>query len=166
MIRRCLSACCLAWILIANAVADPAVESDRWIRGSLNGSPHPIWGHTDGLRIGLVTPRTGPRGLLRVYAPYLDQPENRVINFIAVEPVPKGSEHRGLSELEFSLLDTRFGKRFWSADDPSDPTPRSIAEPVRGTIKREDGRESLCVYIMVEPFVNGAHVYLKLTFWQ
>jgi hypothetical protein len=103
--------------------------------------------------------------LLRVYAPYLDQPEQHVVNFIAVEPIPRGSTQRGLSELEFSKLDGVRGKRFWSADNPGDPAPKDSGGPAKGLIEKKDGQEALSIYILVERFDNGAHVYVKLTFW-
>lgn len=139
-------------------------SDDKWVRGSLNGKPTPVWGHREGLQIGLA-PLRGPRGLLRVYAPYLDHPAEKVINFIAVEPIPKGSPHRGLSELEFSRLDDRHGKRFWSANDPRDATPKLSTDTARGVVETQNGVEQLVVYVLVEPFDNGAYVYLKLTFW-
>lgn len=117
------------------------------------------------MRVGIVPPG-GPRGLLRVYAPYLrhEEGEDRLINFIAVEPIPAGQPHRGLSELEHSTLDGVRGKRFWSTDDPSDPKPRQPDRPVRGEIIEIDGVEALRVYVGVERFENGAHVYVRLTF--
>jgi hypothetical protein len=152
----------MIWLTLSlHATAD----ENTWVRGSLHGKPMPIWGHADGLQIGHAPPG-GPRGLLRVYAPYLDQPEQHVINFIAVEPIPKGSTHRGLSELEFSRLDNVRGKRFWSAKDPSSVAHQEPTDPVEGLIENKDGQEQLSVYILVEPFDNGARVYLKLTFWE
>lgn len=149
------------------SVISPLVagEDGKWLRGTLNDKAIPIWGHADGLQVGLA-PLPGPRGLLRVYAPYLDHPPQRVINFIAIEPIPKGSIHRGLSELEFSKLDSVSGKRFWSVDDPTYSTPRESIDPTKGSVENKKGEEQLGVYILVEPFDNGAHVYLKLTFWE
>ena len=57
-----LSGTCALWLL-ANA---PLIAEDgKWVRGSLHGKPTPVWGHTEGLQIGLA-PLRGPRGLLRV----------------------------------------------------------------------------------------------------
>lgn len=153
------------WLISAGLVVDAYAESgqDRWIRGSLYGEKVPLWGHSDGLRVGLA-PLGGPRGLLRIYAPYLGHLEGRVINFIAVEPIPHGTTERGLSELEFSRLDDVPGKRFWSMDNPNDAEPRPASEPIAGFLEHVDGEERLCVYIGVERFENDAHVYLKLTF--
>lgn len=140
----------------------PVVEG-TWIRPADKGRARPVWGHAEGLQIGLH-PMRGPRGLLRVYAPYLGHKEGRVINFIAVEPVPAGEDHRGLSELEHSSLDDVRGKRFWSADEPADAAPQPPERPARGRIIEEDGVEMLRVFIQIEPFDNGAEVYLRLTF--
>jgi hypothetical protein len=92
-----------------------------------------------------------------------------VINFIAVEPIPAGTAgRRGLSELERSARDGVPGKRMWSVDEerePPDPTPRSPQAPARGRIVTLDGGvQTLRVFVPVERFDNGAHVYLRLTF--
>ncbi|GAB2622485.1 hypothetical protein [Pseudactinotalea suaedae] len=123
----------------------------------------PRWGHVDGLQVGLH-PLPGPRGLLRIYTPYLDQPRERMMNFIAVEPIPAGETRRGFSELEPSALDDARGKRFWSADDPTDATPRPATEPARGTIEMVDGVAHQIVFVLVERFDNGADVFLHLRF--
>lgn len=141
----------------------PPVVKGRWVRPSAKGPAQPIWGHADGLRIALH-PSRGPRGLLRVFAPYLRHREDRHVNFIAIEPIVAGESHRGFSELEPSKLDGVQGKRFWSVDDPSDTTPRVPWEPVQGQVVRVDGVEALRVYIQVEPFDSGARVCLRLTF--
>lgn len=153
------------WAYASEWPAAMAADADlqRWIRGEAAGVPLPVWGFSDGLQIGL-SPLPGPRGLLRVYAPYLDHPVGRVINFIAVEPIPKGSTERGLSELERSRLDNKPGKRFWSTDSPEESAPNQSSLPVKGIVETIDGEERLCVYVLLEPFDNGAHVYLKLTF--
>ncbi|UFU05004.1 hypothetical protein [Ruania halotolerans] len=123
----------------------------------------PRWGHAAGLQVGLH-PLPGPRGLLRIYTPYLNQPRERMMNFIAVEPIPAGQTSRGFSELEHSALDDSPGKRFWSSNDPADTSPREPAEPAQGVIETTDGVPHLRVYVQVEPFANGAEVSLRLTF--
>lgn len=134
-----------------------------FVRPAATHPAEPRWGHAEGLQVGL-SPLPGPRGLLRVYTPYLDQPRERMINFVAVEPVPAGETTRGFSELEHSALDDAPGKRFWSADDPGDATPRPETEPARGTVETIDGVQHLRVFVLVEPFANGADVHLRLTF--
>ena len=42
----------------------------------------PVWGLAEGLRIGLA-PLPGPRGLLRVYSPYVGQPDWRMVPYLA-----------------------------------------------------------------------------------
>lgn len=114
--------------------------SHAWVRPGTE----PRWGHADGLQIGLA-PLPGPRGLLRVYAPYLGQGPERVVNFIAIEPTPVGATARGFSELEWSALDQAPGKRIDGAD----------AEVVD---------ETLTVHLSVERFENGAHVCVRARF--
>jgi hypothetical protein len=146
-------------------LAAPVVD-EKWVRPATSDQARPIWGHRAGLQIGLA-PLPGPRGLLRVYAPALGLPEGRVINYIAIEPIPRGDTRRGLSELEPSDLDNRRGKRFWSAAGPDDLTPQSPERPVRGTIERDgDGEKVLVVWIQVEQFANGAHLALRLRFHE
>lgn len=107
----------------------------------------------------------GPRGLLRIYAPYLGHDDGRVINFIAVEPIAQGRSRRGFSELEPSTLDGVQGKRFWSADQPGDFTPRQPQDhPARGALSREGDVSIVRVHVLIEPFDNGARPYLRLTF--
>jgi hypothetical protein len=141
----------------------PPVVAEGWLRPSESAPAEPRWGFVDGLQVG-IHPPGGPRGLLRVYAPYLDHPRQRLINFIAVEPIVAGQSNRGLSELESSRLDGVRGKRFWSANSPDDATPRPADRPARGVIETVDGVEQLRVYILVERFASGAHVYLRLRF--
>ncbi len=144
-------------------LADPVVE-DGWIRPPAGEhGAKPVWGLAEGLRIGLA-PLPGPRGLLRVFAPYVGQPDWRMINFIAVEPIAEGRTNRSFSELERSSLVEGTGKVMWSVDQPDDWTPRSPAHPARGVIGVENGVRTLTVFIGVEKFQNGAAVFLRLTF--
>jgi len=137
--------------------------SGCWVRPAQGKPARALWGHVEGLRVGL-SPLPGPRGLLRLYAPYLGHREGRMINFIAVEPIPEGQTHRGFSELERSDLDQVRGKRFWSADCPREASPQPVIYPARGVVESEGDVETLTVYILVERFKNGAHVYLRLRF--
>ncbi len=144
-------------------LADPVVE-DGWIRPAddVRGAK-PVWGRAEGLRIGLA-PLPGPRGLLRVYTPYVGQPDWRMINFIAVEPIAAGRRQRSFSELEQSKLADGAGKVMWSVDHPDDWTPRDPVQPARGVVGQEAGTTTLTVFVGVERFDSGAAVYLRLTF--
>ncbi|SED93461.1 hypothetical protein [Ruania alba] len=148
---------------MSNDAATPPEVSGPFLTPTRTWPAEPRWGHADGLQVGLH-PLPGPRGLLRIFTPYLGQPRERMMNFIAVEPIPTGQTSRGFSELEHSTLDDAPGKRFWSTDSPDDPTPRDPAEPARGIIESVDGVPHQRVYVQVEPFDNGADVYLRLTF--
>lgn len=140
----------------------PEVVGD-WLRPSPVFPAEPRWGHVNGIQVGLH-PLRGPRGLLRIYAPYLGHPQDRLVNFIAVEPIVAGGTERGFSELEPSSLDGVQGKRFWSADAPSDATPRASLEPARGVVEQIDGADTLTVFILAERFESGAEVYVRLRF--
>jgi hypothetical protein len=140
-------------------------SSADWIRPDGTPNAEPRWGHKRGIQVGLH-PLGGPRGLLRIYAPYLGHPADRLVNFVAVEPIVAGQTERGYSELEHSSLDGEDGKRMWSADSPSTAI-RSTAIPstaARGTTETIDGIERLQLFVMVEPFDNGADVYVRVTF--
>lgn len=141
-----------------------AVVEGNWLRPAATGTlREPRWGHPDGLQLGL-DPAHGPRGLMRLYAPYLDHPRDRLVNFVAIEPIPVGATVRGYSEMETSGLDGVQGLRFWSADDPSDPTPGDALDPSRGVLTVLDGVERLEVNILSEPFANGSDVWVRATF--
>ncbi len=153
-----LSAASVSWKQLA-----PPEVNGRWVQPAQGQPARAVWGHAEGLRVGLP-PLPGPRGLLRIYAPYLGHREERVINFIAVEPIPRGKAKRGFSELEKSDLDGVNGKRLWSADSPVDASPRAVDQPARGLVHLEGEVETLTVFVFVEPYDNGAHVYLRLRF--
>ncbi|HET6575231.1 MAG TPA: hypothetical protein VFG68_16615, partial [Fimbriiglobus sp.] len=139
--------------------AAEAVADGPWRRPAPGRTAEPVWGRDGGLAVGLW-PTNGPRGLIRVYAPYLGQSFPRMVNFISVEPVVGGV--RGQSELEVGR-DGMPGLAMWSGDgldvavierDPSDPVP--------GTVERIDGVETLTVYVATEPFRNGARPVVRV----
>ena len=131
--------------LIALLLALPAaVYADEWVRTN-----QPLWGLQNGLQFALYPAgfnkeESGPRGLIRVGAPVLPDGGHTLVNFIAVEPVVKGK--KGLSELEWSQLDSTQGKRFWT-DEPKRSSPSS-------------GVEQLDVPVNIEAFANGARIRL------
>ena len=137
-------------------------EVEGWLQPSQVTPAEPRWGFAAGVQVGLP-PLRGPRGLLRLYAPYLGHTADRLINFIAIEPVVEGGTRRGYSELEHSRLDDLPGKRLWSADVPTSE-PRPGDEPSAGAIAVVDGVEHLTVLVMCERFDNGAHVYVRVRF--
>lgn len=147
----------------ASAELSSPVTEGRWLRPSSSFPAEPRWGHENGIQLGLH-PLHGPRGLLRIYAPYLDHPRGRLVNFIAIEPIPAGETERGYSELEHSAIDHVQGKRFWSADSPCDATPQQPTQPARGVLETIDGIGHLHVYVLSERFDNGADVSVRVSF--
>jgi len=143
----------------------PPKRGKIWVQPTQNEPAQPVWGHAKGLQVGL-SPLPGPRGLLRIYTPYLGHKNAEVMNFIAFEPVVKGDNNRGLSELEMSKLDNKRGKRFWSANDSLSTTPAPEDTPAAGIIEKIAGVETLTVYIFSERFDNGAIVYTRLRFYE
>lgn len=138
----------------------------KWIQ-PVHGKPAmPVWGHRSGIIVGLA-PLPGPRGLVRIYTPYLEYEFPEVMNFIAFEPITVGAEERGYSELEKSNLDKgERGKRFWSSNDDSAVSPLDERYPARGVVEKIKGEETLTLYIFSEPFDNGAKVYARLRFFS
>ena len=121
----------------------------------------PVWGIEGGIAVGLW-PMSGPRGLLRIHAPYLGQPVETMINFIAIEPVV-GAD-RELSELESSVRDGVPGKAMWSGDDfETEPRASEPWQPAQGRIMGRGDEEALVVYVFVERFANGAEPVVELT---
>lgn len=141
------------------------LKNGNWIQPSPDFPSQPVWGHLHGIRVGLA-PMPGPRGLIRIYTPYLGHEEGKMINFLALEPIVREAEQRSFSELEMSEMDGVRGKRFWSAADSISVHPQAVDRPVQGTIQQEGDRESLTVYIFSEPFESGAQVYVRLKFYS
>lgn len=146
----------------------PAEVDGRWLRPVDAAPAEPRWGHPDGLQVALP-PTPGPRGLLRIFTPYLEHPRDRLVNFLAVEPIPRGVTERGYSELEHSAADGLPGKRMWSGDVPGagegrHPVDAGDGASTRGTVTVVDGVEQLTVGVGVETFDNGARVSLQLRF--
>jgi hypothetical protein len=148
---------------VSAELADPEVDG-AWLRPSATFPAVPRWGHADGLQVGLA-PLPGPRGLLRIFAPYLGAPhDERLLNFVAIEPVPAGETERGYSELEWSSLDAAHGKRFWSADSLESTLPGDPVAPVRGVVSTADGVEHLTVQVVSEDFDNEARTAVTVDF--
>jgi hypothetical protein len=119
----------------------------------------PVWGHRDGLRIGL-SPTPGPRGLIRIYAPYLQQDFPRVVNFISIEPSVHGQLGRDQSELQMSRdRPGRRGLSFWATNAIDAPRAE---RPASGIIDTDDS--VLRVFIHTEPFENGARPIIECLF--
>jgi len=143
-------------------LAPPEVNG-VWIQPARNKPARPVWGNVNGLQVGL-SPMPGPRGLLRIYTPYLGHSEGIMINYVAIEPIPAGTKFRGFSELEMSTIDNKQGKRFWSSDDSLAFVPGQEEYPARGLVSGIGDKQALTVFIFVEPFQNGAKVYIRLRF--
>jgi hypothetical protein len=137
----------------------PPVEKDGWLRPAPGKKSEPVWGVKGGIAVG-IWPTSGPRGLLRVYAPYLGQKYPRMINFISIEPTARGQ--RGLSELERSDSDGVAGKAMWTADT-RDARPCPPWEPAAGRVVSMGAVKSLSFFLFVEPFRNGARPVIQVT---
>jgi hypothetical protein len=142
--------------------ATAGVKAERWVRPSPERRSDPIWGHQDGLQVGLW-PTPGPRGLFRIYAPYLDHPRLRMINYVSIEPVVNG--RRGQSELERGAISSRPGLSFRAADSRNELVSASeTGVPPRGRVERRGGTELLRLFVATEPFRNGARPVVQVLF--
>jgi len=138
-------------------------KPSRWIQPSPENGQALRWGFKDGIRVGLTPDII--RGLISIYTPYAGQRPDENLNFIAIEPIPKGQEKRGLSELEQSQLDGKKGKRIWTSNDDSALEPRDTKNPASGIVRVENGEETLTVFFFVEPFLNHAKVCVRARFY-
>ena len=159
---------CVAFLTVAFASTTYAAHAadSQWVRPAKPGDAL-VWGRRDGVVFGLISPggMRGPRGLIRIGIYAGGSKEPQLLNFVAVEPVVKGTGPRpdrmAFSELEQSALDPgERGKRMWVHQESGVPTP-----DVQGKLEtvREGGEltERLSVRIDVERFTaNGAHVYV------
>ncbi len=149
------------------AKLNPPVTDGIWIRPSKELPAQPVIGFKDGIRIALWPAYDGPRGVIRILAPYVCPGDYPKVNFIAVEPIV--GDWRGLSEIEHSKLDERRGMRMWFSDlsDASDKSDLPW-NPTRGKTGkiRVDGKsvETLSIFLNIEKFDNGAHPVIKITF--
>ncbi len=73
------------------AIPPPAIQAgeirspsltNAWIVPGEQADAEPYWGIKDGIAVGLW-PLSGPRGLLRIYTPYLGQERLRMLNLKA-----------------------------------------------------------------------------------
>ncbi len=137
----------------------PPVERDGWILPAAGDAAEPVWGIAGGIRVGLW-PLPGPRGLIRVYAPFLGQPERQPVNFVAMEPVVNGV--RGLSELERSEWDHEQGKRIWTGQSEG-AEPGLPWKPEAPRFTSVDGHDVMRFTLRVEPFQNGARPVIEVS---
>lgn len=153
---------CSIVLLSASWAGAAETDSNVFIQPTGAADATPIWGVRGGMTLGLW-PTPGPRGLLRIYTPYLDQKPLRVFNFIAVEPIVNGM--RDLSELQRSSADHKPGKPMWTTDTLDLEHPDAFtATPARGSITQEGNASVLRFYVHVEKFNNGAQPVVEVTF--
>lgn len=147
-------------LIVAIFLAGPTRADTPFVRpGNGIARDVPVWGHRNGLRLGLA-PTPGPRGLIRVYAPYLDQEFPRVVNFISIEPSARDQAGRDQSELQMSRDQPgRRGLSFWATNQRDAPRPEA---PVPGRV--DDTGETLRLFIQTEPFENGTHPIIECLF--
>ncbi len=140
---------------------ETAGQSGLWVRPSESSDAKPMWGFTDGIRVA-IAPIAFPRGLISIHTPYLDYPEMNIFQYIAMEPIVRNGGMRGFSELEWSKLDNKHGKHLWSSNTSA--LQSDSDHPASGIISKENGVETLTVYLFCEKFDNGAEVYVKIKF--
>jgi hypothetical protein len=145
------------------ATAGAFAQDSLWVCPSSPDAPL-IWGRRDGIVFGLQSKggMRGPRGLIRVGYWGNENVQDKLLNFIAVEPVIAGPGARfdrmAFSELEMSTLDPgQRGKRMWV-------DPGFAGDAYKGKLETIHAGpvnvERLSVRIDVERYANGAHVYV------
>lgn len=135
-----------------------ALKAHDWVRPEPGRQPR--WGHAQGLSISLH-PSPGPRGLIRIHAPYLGQPFPRVINFVSMEPVANG--RRSQSELERSA-DGQPGLRFTSGNSLGEALRGEVSSPATAVLENLGDHQSLRLFIASEKMANGAHPVVEVKF--
>jgi len=168
---KTLIALLLAISGVVTSFAQQLAPASEWIRPNDERSP-PIWGIRHGIVVGLwpaaIEPgypgglTGGPRGLLRIGYEYMGTVY--LINYIAIEPLV--DDDMEFSEVSPSVVDGKWGKLFWAADDTTTGgfSPYAAA---RGMITHPDKlhpeMEQLTLYVFMEKFLDGANPYLKLS---
>jgi hypothetical protein len=148
------------WALGCGRTHEPTPPpTASWLRPAPGATSEPIWGIEGGLSVGLW-PTSSPRGLLRIYTPFLGQPPGRMLNFISVEPVIRGD--RAQSELDKGR-DGKPGLLMWAADSREGlGTTGDPKTPTSGRIEQIDGIEMLTFFIATEPFRTGARPVIQV----
>lgn len=136
------------------------VEKGKWIVPAEGDASLPAWGIKGKIMVGLW-PTGGPRGLIRIFTPYVAGGKQSRINFIAIEPIVDG--RRGYSEMEASIYDERPGKVMWTtADRHAKPRPALPWKPVQPTFTKIDGAEAMTFHVWTERFRNGAQPVVQV----
>ena len=157
----------VSFVILHQSGAD-ASPAGAFVRPGIDAEG-PVWGLRDGIRFGVwpgaVAERPGsggPRGVIRVGYPILPDGKHALVNFIAIEPIVRGSRRRAFSELEPSTRDGKRGKLIDPAPPPGvEWNPPEDAAIFPGHIEQlPGGAAKLTVCLRVERFSNGAHVYL------
>lgn len=160
--------CSAGFAMVIPDKLEPPVVDDIWLRPAGTSPAEPTIGFVKGIRIGIWPSPKGPRGIIRIYAPYvLPEKKHALINFIAIEPIVNGK--RSLSEIERSTLDESRGKRLWFSDEvDNSPTPVLPWESPSGKIGkiRVGNRDirTLSIAINIEKLDNGAQPVVLATF--
>lgn len=165
-ITRAIAAAVCAMFSLGLVTQTTQGQESQWVRPLKPGDAL-TWGRRDGVVFGLISSggMRGPRGLIRIGIFATGSVEPQLLNFIAVEPVIKGSSLRpdrmAFSELEQSTLDPgQRGKRMWVHQD-SAAKYADIGGRLEKLHTGSKTFERLTVRIDVERFTaNGAHVYV------
>jgi hypothetical protein len=128
--------------------------NDKWVIPDLAHGAPPLFGLKGGMQFGFYPAGLGndggPRGLIRMWSPFMPEGQYLLSNYIAIEPTVKGNPDKGFSELE-NGADGQRGKIITA--DPDSVKVKTIAP----------GVQELDVTCDVEKFNNGAHVILDIS---
>lgn len=156
MIARSVLAVLFAAILSSSVAA----ESPFVRPGDGVPKKRPVWGHRDGIQVG-ISPTLGPHGLLRIFAPHVGVPYPNRINYLSIEPTSQRHPVRDQSELAISReRNGRRGLQFLSSN--SKRRPGNTNQPATGVMSSDE--KTLRVFIHTEAFPGGALPIIEVVF--
>lgn len=137
-------------------------KNEKWIQPNEENNFEPYWRLKDGIGVSYAPHKGVVRGLLGIQTPYLGHKADRVLNYIAIEPIV--DNRRGFSELETSKIDKKQGLKIRSSDSfISDYAINALSDtPTKGIISNKDGVQTLSFYIYLETFENGSKPIIQV----
>ncbi len=155
----------IMWILILIIISSLSFSDDtggKWIFPDGIKDTDPYWGIKDGIGISCPPHKGVVRGLLGIHTPYLGHKPDRVLNYIAIEPVV--DNQRSYSELEISKIDNKQGLKIRTSDKfIPDYSINMLSDiPAKGIIEEKDGIQTLTFYIYIETLANGSKPIIQV----
>lgn len=137
-------------------------KTGKWIYPDGVKNKDPYWGIKGGIAVSYAPHKGVVRGLIGIHTPYLGHNSERVLNFIAIEPVVENS--RGYSEMETSKIDNKQGLKIRSSNQfiPDYSIDKLSDIPATGVISDKDASQTLSFYLYIETFANGSKPIIQI----